>query len=406
MLSILSPHFYLLAPSVSIYCLRATAAFDHFLSLASQSKPSQVKLHHFSKPSTFLNFRSSPSRQTKVKMVGKKLVALAALASSAAAQTGSAITIIADSSLSGHGLTTAHIGAGQSIVKASDSAGDPSFIYNSTASMIQSTAIVSDFNVPCFVVNQPSYFAPTAGPLECGVTYNQSADYAIASLTGGSTIAISGVTSWWSCTVNTYTYGNMSLVIVGSWGSGTPSGPGIGSDCVAITSLQLGSSSNTTTSGASSPTTTTAPAGSTPVYSNGTATTTMTYQLCNTCPIVTTTCGGSCPTPTTITTTNAAGSPTTMTYIGSDVPDSSNPTATAVSPNSGGGSSSSNNGGSSDSGSNTVNPVANGGTATPSSPTSTTSMNPYQGGAESLKFRSSNSLFALAAVFAIFAILF
>ncbi|KAJ9636501.1 hypothetical protein H2204_005334 [Knufia peltigerae] len=197
---------------------------------------------------------------TQILLLTGASLALAQSTTTAALPAGSPITIVGGS-YNGQQIAGKHVGAAQNYQVAlsqrtgsSVVSGGDQFYFNSTSNLFMDTTVVSGQGLPCYVIKQ-SEISGNAGPLECGAATDASYPMA-GSLGNDGTVQITGVQSWWVCSVNaTQPYGVIPATVVGGFSSAVPSGPGI-TNCEAITGLKLGGggSSSTTSSPVPPPT--------------------------------------------------------------------------------------------------------------------------------------------------------
>lgn len=199
----------------------------------------------------------------------------------ASAQTGFNVEVVnSGGSFNGQNITGYHIGAATSYEVVTIGKGD-SFVFNDTAHQLQDMSIADGYNLPCGVVNETQISA-NAGPLQCGADPG-SINHAYS---GTHVLGIQGITGSYVCTVDSFTYGYVQLVVVGSFGPGMPSGPGIQGACSEIDALQFGGTVPPASVSGSS--TTSLPYPTITPSSNSTNSSatvvTVTTKLCDVCP--------------------------------------------------------------------------------------------------------------------------
>lgn len=212
-------------------------------------------------------------------MLSKTLI-LSTLASAAMAQSSALNIVNTAGPYNGQTLSGYHIGAALNYMVVSTGSGD-AFLLNTTSSQLLDSSVVTGYNLPCYIVDS-AQISTNAGPLQCGAGDSGTLDHASAT---GSALSIEGVADWYVCTVNSFTYGYVSNVIVGAFSAGVaPTGAGIQGNCTAIDSLQLGGTVASVNATASA-TTTTAPPYPTYAAANGTNATvvTVTTKMCPVC---------------------------------------------------------------------------------------------------------------------------
>ncbi|KAL6241924.1 hypothetical protein RBB50_011169 [Rhinocladiella similis] len=218
---------------------------------------------------------------TKILLLTCASLALAQ-SSTAALPAASPITIIGGT-YNGQQIAGMHVGAAQNYQVAlsqrngsSLSSGPDQFYFNATSNLFMDESIVAGQALPCYIIKQ-SQISDNAGPLECGAATDAS--YPMTGTLGkDGTVQITGVQSWWVCSVNaTQPYGVIPATVVGGFSAAAPNGPGI-TNCQAITGLNLPggggvSSTSSTVPPTSSATSSVAPPPSTSSGSWGTSTT-------------------------------------------------------------------------------------------------------------------------------------
>lgn len=221
------------------------------------------------------------------------VLALAATMSGVMAQNttspsnSSLVTIQSANNYSGSSLIGYHVGAALSYMVATSAGSGSSFTYNSSATSDQllDNDIAAGHPLPCYVVVS-SEISANAGPLECGAGV-QPGDHDVVTVADSGALAFDGITAWFVCAVQSFTYGWVQDTVVGSYADGQPSGPGV-ENCTAIDALVLVDDDTTT------PTTST-----TAVSAGPTATTFSTTMsgtaACSTCSGPTTTVTWPCP---------------------------------------------------------------------------------------------------------------